>query len=183
MRCILIPVNKNLSHYEKFLLPKRTPRWVPFFFWSRVRESICIFAEGENYGSPQCLHWGQALSTGQCLCDRFDSRPIHKKRKAPGGYLSFFGAGYGNRTRLHGLGSRCITDIRTLHSIVHIIADLIGNFNTFLSTASLSHPLFFPFLHKKRSFLRKTPIWKEIMFAFFLLIWYAFNDCELINSP
>ena len=24
------------------------------------------------------------------------------------------GAGYGNRTRLHGLGSRCITDIRTL---------------------------------------------------------------------
>ena len=26
-----------------------------------------------------------------------------------------FGAGYGSRTRLHGLGSRCITDIRTLH--------------------------------------------------------------------
>ena len=26
----------------------------------------------------------------------------------------YFGAGYGNRTRLHGLGSRCITDIRTL---------------------------------------------------------------------
>ena len=27
---------------------------------------------------------------------------------------NFHGAGYGNRTRLHGLGSRCITDIRTL---------------------------------------------------------------------
>ena len=26
----------------------------------------------------------------------------------------FVGAGYGSRTRLHGLGSRCITDIRTL---------------------------------------------------------------------
>ena len=30
-----------------------------------------------------------------------------------GGVL-IFGAGYGSRTRLHGLGSRCITDIRTL---------------------------------------------------------------------
>ena len=29
----------------------------------------------------------------------------------------FVGAGYGNRTRLHGLGSRCITDIRTLHFV------------------------------------------------------------------
>ena len=28
-----------------------------------------------------------------------------------------FGAGYGNRTRLHGLGSRCITDIRTLQVV------------------------------------------------------------------
>ena len=27
---------------------------------------------------------------------------------------AFFGAGYGSRTRLHGLGSRCITDIRIL---------------------------------------------------------------------
>ena len=36
----------------------------------------------------------------------------------------FFGAGYGNRTRLHGLGSRCITDIRTLRCEVGcIIAD------------------------------------------------------------
>ena len=47
-----------------------------------------------------------------------------------------FGAGYGNRTRLHGLGSRCITDIRTLRFVFHIIADRVVNFNTFLSTES-----------------------------------------------
>ena len=29
----------------------------------------------------------------------------------------FVGAGYGSRTRLHGLGSRCITDIRTLRGV------------------------------------------------------------------
>ena len=44
----------------------------------------------------------------------------------------WFGAGYGNRTRLHGLGSRCITDIRTLR-LDGIIAEQNGNFNTFLS--------------------------------------------------
>ena len=35
------------------------------------------------------------------------------KKEPPYGRL-FFGAGYGSRTRLHGLGSRCITDIRIL---------------------------------------------------------------------
>ncbi len=46
-----------------------------------------------------------------------------------------FGAGYGNRTRLHGLGSRCITDIRTLQifTTVQIIAEDGGKFNPFLS--------------------------------------------------
>ena len=38
-----------------------------------------------------------------------------------------FGAGYGSRTRLHSLGSCCITDIRTLHG-EGIIADLFGKF-------------------------------------------------------
>ena len=37
---------------------------------------------------------------------------IPKEKLPPGSLL--FGAGYGSRTRLHGLGSRCITDIRTL---------------------------------------------------------------------
>ena len=45
----------------------------------------------------------------------------------------FSGAGYGSRTRLHGLGSRCITDIRTLHSIALIIAEGYGKFKSFLS--------------------------------------------------
>ena len=33
----------------------------------------------------------------------------------------FFGAGYGSRTRLNGLGSRCNTDIPTLHSLHRVI--------------------------------------------------------------
>ena len=38
------------------------------------------------------------------------------KRKSPESMWirEIFGAGYGSRTRLHGLGSRCITDIRIL---------------------------------------------------------------------
>ena len=55
-------------------------------------------------------------STGLLHLDLFDSLPSSGNNKStPGGVLLLFGAGYGNRTRLHGLGSRCITDIRTLH--------------------------------------------------------------------
>ena len=46
----------------------------------RVRESICIFTCGENYGSHQWSHWWQELSAGQFLCYRFDSLLLHKKR-------------------------------------------------------------------------------------------------------
>ena len=59
------------------------------------------------------------------------SIPFCSKKGHPIG-VSFFGAGYGNRTRLHGLGSRCITDIRTLRTD-SIIADPLVNFNNFLS--------------------------------------------------
>ena len=62
-----------------------------------------------------------------------EQRKAIKKHRHPGGVSAFSGAGYGNRTRLHGLGSRCITDIRTLHSLVLIIAGMIGKFKTFLS--------------------------------------------------
>ena len=48
-----------------------------------------------------------------------------------------FGAGYGSRTRLHGLGSRCITDIRTLRSIDVIITEQHRKFKSFLSIASI----------------------------------------------
>ena len=40
-----------------------------------------------------------------------------KSNSHPGGVAVAFGAGYGRRTRLHGLGSRCITDIRTLRRV------------------------------------------------------------------
>ena len=46
------------------------------------------------------------------------SIPDPYKKWAPRMWSPFFGAGYGNRTRLHGLGSRCITDIRTLQVMV-----------------------------------------------------------------
>ena len=43
----------------------------------------------------------------------------------------FRGAGYGSRTRLHGLGSRCITDIRTLRCEC-IIPNPFVEFKSFL---------------------------------------------------
>ena len=42
------------------------------------------------------------------------SIPSNSNKKDRPQAALFIGAGYGNRTRLHGLGSRCITDIRTL---------------------------------------------------------------------
>ena len=46
----------------------------------------------------------------------FDSLSLHNKR-APMRVPFYYGAGYGSRTRLHGLGSRCITDIRILRYV------------------------------------------------------------------
>ena len=43
-----------------------------------------------------------------------DTSPFSTKREYPLWVLSFHGAGYGSRTRLNGLGSRCNTDIPTL---------------------------------------------------------------------
>ena len=49
--------------------------------------------------------------------------------KSPGGFCrpEIFGAGYGNRTRLLGLGSRCTTDVLTLHDL-HSITPPEGKF-------------------------------------------------------
>ena len=41
---------------------------------------------------------------------------LSNKKSTPKGCF-FIGAGYGSRTRLHGLGSRCITDIRILRIV------------------------------------------------------------------
>ena len=48
--------------------------------------------------------------------NRFDSLFFPKNKRPPFGWPFIFGAGYGSRTRLHGLGSRCITDIRILRT-------------------------------------------------------------------
>ena len=66
-----------------------------------------------------CIQIGSTLSVS-----------CSKKESHPEGWP--FGAGYGSRTRLHGLGSRCITDIRILQLSV-IIAEPKGKFNRFLS--------------------------------------------------
>ena len=42
------------------------------------------------------------------------AKVLLQKRKTPMWVSFFFGAGYGSRTRLNGLGSRCNTDIPTL---------------------------------------------------------------------
>ena len=44
-----------------------------------------------------------------------------KKIRPPKGWSYFFGAGYGSRTRLNGLGSRCNTDIPTLRFTYRVI--------------------------------------------------------------
>ena len=61
--------------------------------------------------------------------------PYRPKGKTTQRVVFPFGAGYGSRTRLHGLGSRCITDIRILHR-VGIIAKVHGKFNLFLPQKS-----------------------------------------------
>ena len=58
---------------------------------------------------------GQQMSAGHLHLNGFDSR-LPKTKSPPKGAFCF-GAGYGSRTRLHGLGSRCITDIRILHFV------------------------------------------------------------------
>ena len=47
---------------------------------------------------------------------------VRKTQKSTAAQCFFAGAGYGNRTRLLGLGSRCTTDVLTLQSEA-IIAD------------------------------------------------------------
>ena len=53
---------------------------------------------------------------------RFPPQALLQKIRDAIRRLLFFGAGYGNRTRLLGLGSRCTTDVLTLQSEA-IIAD------------------------------------------------------------
>ena len=47
----------------------------------------------------------------------FAEQKCCSKKKDTRRGVFLFGAGYGSRTRLNGLGSRCNTDIPTLHSL------------------------------------------------------------------
>ena len=50
-------------------------------FRLRRQDSICIFADGENFGIHQYLHWWQQCSTGALLCYGFESTPSYKNEK------------------------------------------------------------------------------------------------------
>ena len=68
-------------------------------FWCERWDSICIFAVGENYGSPPSSRWRQQ-STGLLHLDRFEPLSIQHKKEKPSllGWLFFFGARDGTRT-------------------------------------------------------------------------------------
>ena len=68
----------------------------------------------EHIGRHQFLNWCQQISTGYLHVNGFDSLLNFQKKMDTVKVSIIFGAGYGSRTRLHGLGSRCITDIRIL---------------------------------------------------------------------
>ena len=77
--------------------------------WGRIRESSKLRSHARR-----AVHEQQ--STGLLhLIGSTPSLPIIKGH--PNGVPFYYGAGYGSRTRLHGLGSRCITDIRILRCV------------------------------------------------------------------
>ena len=85
---------------------------------------------------------GKQMPTGHPhLIGSIPSSLLGNNKGTPQGVPLLFGAGYGNRTRLHGLGSRCITDIRTLHS-GGIIAEANGKSKPFLSEVWKRHRRF-----------------------------------------
>ena len=122
-------------HTFSILLQKRTALWAAF-----VRESIAAAV-----GSIWCDRrpaGDQQMSTGHMhfFCSIPSPLFCSKKKDTHKGVL-LFGAGYGSRTRLHGLGSRCITDIRILRTN-SIIAEPTGKFKAFLSTGKGKRPGF-----------------------------------------
>ena len=99
-------------------------------FGRAMRESIAA-ANGSVWNCRRTAG-GKQQPTGLLYSNRFDSVRILLQKKKATREGGLFGAGYGSRTRLHGLGSRCITDIRILQLSV-IIAEPKGKFNRFLS--------------------------------------------------
>ncbi len=113
------------------LYAKRVPISGTLFAWSRVRESV-----RSRFGRPLRavpaqtfvlrLRRRQRLTRLCRSCDeRRPFRPCSllyshpSKKQAPHSGCLFFGAGYGNRTRLCGLGSDRSTDELTLHAFYY----------------------------------------------------------------
>ena len=67
--------------------------------WSLLadRDRSAIFAFGENYGSHQCLHWWQEVSTGHFHFNRSILRSAAPEKASPFG-LAFSGAADRDRT-------------------------------------------------------------------------------------
>ena len=66
---------------------------------------MCIFAEGKNNCSHQCLHWWQELSTGQFHVNGFESRFLDGKiKEEAAGLLFYFWCGQQD-SNLHAFGS------------------------------------------------------------------------------
>ena len=105
---------------------KEKPRQKPWILWLRRQDSICIFATGENYGSHQCLHWLQELSTGQFLCYGFESCTLQtEKRKSHPGWDDFSFSGCGGRTRTYDLRVMSPTSFQLLYSAILRVHSLV----------------------------------------------------------
>ena len=122
-----------LSPYRRCVGGIMTPpynRHVPITAGHGSRSPFSFLYRKENKGVAAI-----ELAASRCppdICIQTGSTPstTQKTKRPPDGWSFGFGAGYGSRTRLHGLGSRCITDIRILHC-VGIIAKAGRNFNTY----------------------------------------------------
>ena len=103
---------------------------LPLLHFKRKTTLLGWFSFGAGYGSRFAFssHWEENCCVAPvqpgasrcppdiCICS-VRLPLLHFKRKTTLlGWFSF-GAGYGSRTRLHGLGSRCITDIRILRCV------------------------------------------------------------------
>ena len=99
-----------------FFQNKTASRWDAVLFWSRVRESMADLPLGANRRERSASSCRTASARRALALDGFDSLPFFQKQNSiPMGCCFCFGAGYGNRTRLCGLGSDHSTDELTLH--------------------------------------------------------------------
>ena len=97
-----------------------------------VRESIAVSPSGGKRKVAASVCTGSSRCPPD-ICIYMGPTPflfLPNKKDHPAGWSFLFGAGYGSRTRLHGLGSRCITDIRTLR-LDGIITESEGKCNSF----------------------------------------------------